>query len=89
MTACPERVFCSASTGVSGRDLVDIGAGDECLLTGPGNDGATDFRIVFGVLECRAQIGECSLIEGVEDLGTIHRDVREPALLLVKNGFER
>ena len=65
------------------RDLVDVGAGDECFVSGPGNDCAADFRIVFSVLKCLTQIGECSSIQGIQDLGTIHCDVSETVLLLV------
>jgi len=74
---------------VSVATSFDVGAGDECFFSGPGDDCAADFRIVFGVLKCLTQIGECSLIEGIEDLGTIHCDVSETALLLIQNGFER
>ena len=72
-----------------GGYLIDIRAGDEGFVAGAGQDNAVDFFVVPCALEGGPQVRNGRFVECVEHLRTVERDVRDPALLFVKNRFER
>ena len=71
------------------RELADVGAGDERLVAGAGQDDAAHRSVVPRVLERRPQILPRRRIQGVEHLGPIDRHIGDGALLLVQDIRER
>ena len=81
-TSCPKRLDCSASTAVTLREFADVGAGDERLVAGAGQDDAAHRGIVTRVLEGRhAAPSMVGRIEGVEHLRPVDRHIGDRALL--------
>ena len=71
------------------RELADVGAGDERLVAGAGQDDAAHCSVVSRVLECGSQIRPGRRIQGVEHLGPIDRHIGDRTLLLVQDIRER
>ena len=71
------------------RELADVGAGDERLVAGAGQDDAAHRSVVPRVLEGRSQILPGRRIQGVEHLGPIDGHIGDGALLLVQDIRER
>ena len=88
-TSCPKRLDCSASNAVDMRELADVGAGDERLVAGAGQDDAAHCGVVPRILEGGPQILPGRRIQGVEHLGPIDRHIGDRALLLVQDIRER
>ena len=71
------------------RELADVGAGDERLVAGAGQDDAAHRGVVPRILEGGPQFRPCRRVEGVEHLRPIDRHVGDRALLLVQDIRER
>ena len=71
------------------RELADVGAGDERLVAGAGQDDAAHRSIVSRILEGGPQILPGRRIQGVEHLGPIDRHIGDRALFLVQDVRER
>ena len=74
-TSCPKRLDCSASTAVDMRELADVGAGDERLVAGSGQDDAAHRGVIPRILEGGSQILPGRRVQRVEHLGPIDRHI--------------
>ena len=71
------------------RELADVGAGDERLVAGAGQDDAAHRGVVPRILEGGPQILPGRRIQGVEHLGPIDGHIGDRALFLVEDIRER
>ena len=71
------------------RELGNVGACDESLVAGAGQNDASHRGIVPGVLEGRSQVRPRRRIQGIENFRAIYRDVGNAALLLIEDVCER
>ena len=84
-TACPNVLDFSRFDGADLRKLTDIGAGDECFVTGSSQDDAAHGVVVLCILEGGFKILPRSLVQSVEDFRSIEGDIGDWALLRVKD----
>ena len=83
-----ERVLAAAGRRLH-RQLVDVGAGDERLLAGAGQDHDAHALVLLQLEDRAAQLVERLRVQRVEHLGTVDRDDRDGAVALEEEVVER
>src|SRR4029077_216275 len=70
------------------RQFTYIGAGNECLLTGTGEDDDTNCGVVLDVMKRSPQFFHGGHVERIEDLRAVDGDVSDGVFLFEKYVFE-
>ena len=78
--------FCFHRSDMS--EFADVRASDEGLIARPCQNDAAHLSVIPRLFESRPQVRPRSVIESVENLGTIHRHIGDGALLFVQNVLE-
>ena len=80
--------FLLGLNGCIGCYFIDVRACDECFVACAGQNNAIHLGIFACVFEGGLQVRDGSLVQRIEHLRAVERDVCDAGLLLIKNGLE-
>ena len=74
--------------GADLRELINVGARDECFIAGSSQDDAAHGGVILCILERGLKILPRSLVQSVEDFRPIESDIGNRAFLGIQDSFE-